>query len=166
MPLNTIQFSETELTDLFRTSLIGTKDIADQKSEKKTGPWKFFGENKKQILFVTDYKSVVHIPDQTLRFLTRILAACNMDLGDIALINFKHYKETLLDERLRFFGPEIVLLFGLDPESFGLPIKFPPFQVQEYNRVRYLFSPPLEQFENNKDLKQSLWVSLKKIFSE
>ena len=58
-----------------------------------------------------------------------------------------------------------VLLFDVTPASIGLPIHFPNFQVQHFNKRIYLCCPALGEIEKDTTMKKQLWNSLKTVFS-
>ncbi len=166
MSLNSIQLSQNELVLLYKNSLVDLTngDIAIQQLPADQ-PFKFLGGNKKNVLVVVNYPDAVHLPDKSLAFLTRLLAACQLNLGDVAILNFFHHNESEFNSIISFFKPKTVLLFGTEPATFGPPLLFPAFQVQAYREAVYLFTPPLGELENDKLLKSKLWVCLKKIFN-
>jgi len=127
--------------------------------------WKYLGENKKKTLVVVRNTNAVHIPDKQLSFLTKLLAACNLNLADVAVFNFQDHNASEFYEILNFFNPKVVLLFDVEPSVFGLPMIFPQFQVQGYKDAVFVSSPSLEVIEPDKSLKGKLWVCLKKIFN-
>jgi len=171
MSLNTIKFNTSDIALLFKTSLV------ELSSEKQTLPhatinaepidigWKFLGENKKKTIIVVNYKVADTIPDKQLSFLTKLLAACNMNLADVAILNFHNYGSSDFEKILQHFRPKVVLLFDTEPGEFGMPMIFPPFQVQGYKDAVFVSSPSLEIIEPDKTLKGKLWVCLKKIFN-
>ncbi len=57
-----------------------------------------------------------------------------------------------------------MILFGVPPLSIDLPINFPPFQLQAFNKRTYLYSPALAELEQDKALKGKLWGCLKTLF--
>jgi len=171
MNLNTIKFDTTDIALLFKNSLveINTSQKNLTQADIITGPvntrWKYLGENKKKTLVVVRYPDAVHIPDKQLSFLSKLLAACNLNLADVAILNFQDHRSSEFNEILDFFKPKIVLLFNIEPAEFGLPMIFPQYQVQGYKDAVFVSSPPLEVIEPDKTLKGKLWVCLKKIFS-
>ena len=171
MSLNTIKFKPTEIASLYKNSLVEidaeqqvlVQPIVDAAS-KNTG-WQYLGENKKKILVVVRYADAVHIPDKQLSFLAKLLTACNLNLADVAVLNFQDHKSSAFNEILNYFKPKVVLLFDVESGDFGLPMIFPQFQVQAYKDTMFVASPSLETIEPDKSLKGKLWVCLKKIFS-
>ncbi|MBN8782688.1 MAG: hypothetical protein ABS85_07685 [Sphingobacteriales bacterium SCN 48-20] len=126
--------------------------------------WKFLGKNAQKVLIVVDYQSALHIPDEELGFLTQLLAACKLNLGDITLVNFLHYRQTSYQAVLEKFGSRRVILFGLDPVQWGLPINFPQFQQQAFAGCQFLHAPDLSAIKADKLVKTKLWVALQPFF--
>jgi hypothetical protein len=171
MSLNSIKFEPTDIAFLFKNSLV---DINTEpqvlpktkiETEQITTGLKYLGENKKKTLVVVRNANAVHIPDKQLSFLTKLLAACNLNLADVAIFNFQDHNSSEFNEILNFFKPKVVLLFDVEPGQFGLPMIFPQFQVQGYKDAIFVSSPSLEVIEPDKSLKGKLWVCLKKIFN-
>jgi hypothetical protein len=176
MSLNSIKFDTTDIALLFKNSLveINAEQAVSTKAkiksepinpENKQGEWKFLGENKKKTLVVVRYPDAVHIPDKQLSFLTKLLAACNLNLADVAILNFHNYNSSEFDKLINYFNPKVVLLFDIEPGEFGMPMIFPQFQVQGHKDSVFVSSPSLEVIEPDKILKGKLWTCLKKIFN-
>ena len=178
MGLNDLHLSPGIIAALYPTSLINLDDIDDiqqsllkqPKASKKissteidTG-WKYLGNNQKNILIVVNYDSAMHLPDEELVFLTNMLTACKLNLGDVAIVNKNNYKETGYKNFLEEFKSKIIFLFGIEPSFFGLPVSFPFFQVQSVAGCTFLYTPSLEEQRNDPLLKSKLWVSLRSIF--
>ena len=171
MSLNTIKFNTSDIALLFKNSLIEVNpecEIVPQVSSRVepigTG-WKFLGENKKKTIIVVNYDGEEIIPGKQLSFLTKLLAACNLNLTDVAILNFHNYRSSDFDNILGHFKPKVVILFDTDPGDFGMPMVFPQFQVQKYKDAVFVLSPSLEIIEPDKTLKGKLWVCLKKLFN-
>jgi hypothetical protein len=175
MGLSDITLPGSVIADLYRQSLVQTG------SQKEAGPapatttktaatgnnYKFLGNNQRQVAIVVDFDDETFLPDQHLQFLTKLLEACKLNLGDVAIVN--HAKKAvdinLLKEQLR---PSIVLLFGVEPVTIKLPLNFPHFKDQAFAGISYLYTPALEtlniETEEGKLLKSKLWVCLRKLF--
>ena len=126
------------------------------------------GGNNKKITILVQSPGIPFLPDDALTFLTRILEACRMNIGDVAIVNAATAPVTIAALRQQL-QPSIVLLFGLEPTAIKLPINFPEFKVQPYDNCSYLSAPPLTrlvaQTEESKLLKSKLWVCLKTLFN-
>ena len=180
MGLNDLHLTPNIIAALYPSSLINLDkaDVIQQskpiqplsaeitrESDKtiETG-WKFLGNNQKNILIVVDYNNSVHLPDEELNFLTNMLAACKLSLGDVAIVNKNSYKENGYKHFLAEFKSKIIFLFGVEPFDFGLPVSFPYFQVQSVAGCTFLYTPTLDEQRNDALLKSKLWVSLRIIF--
>ena len=171
MSLNSIKLEATDIAFLFKNSLVEIDVEQQARSQTKIQPgpedarFKYLGENKKKTLVVVCNADAVHIPDKQLSFLTKLLAACNLNLADVAVLNFQDHKSSEFNDILNYFKPKVVLLFDIEPGEFGLPMIFPQFQVQAHKDTMFVASPSLETIEPDKILKGKLWVCLKKIFN-
>ncbi|MBO9631651.1 MAG: hypothetical protein J7578_00940, partial [Chitinophagaceae bacterium] len=131
-------------------------------------PYRFLGKNARHIAIVVFSPNEAYLPDDQLQLLTKMLDACKLNLGDVAIINqatqvvhFTHLGDQLQSQK--------VLLFGVQPEQIGLPMNFPGYKEQEYAGCTYLLANPLGDMnqpnEEGKALKGKLWGCLKKMFN-
>jgi hypothetical protein len=125
---------------------------------------KSLGGNQKNILIVVKNDNITYLPDEDLEFLTNILKACKLSLEDVAIVNTNNNPDEGYKEYLKNWSSKIVLLFGVSPVSFDLPVSFPEFQVQSLTNTKFLYSPALSECRTDKLLKSKLWVSLQRIF--
>jgi hypothetical protein len=153
------------LVDNFSNETIEKPEPITRVTETAEPAFKFLGSNGKNILLIVNYSDATHLPDEELTFLTSILTACKLDLGDVAIVNRNNYPDSFYKDYKDHFNSKIVLLFGIDPVSFGLPVDFPQFQVQSFANTTFLYSPPLEERKKDQLFKSKLWVCLKRIFS-
>lgn len=145
------------LTQLYKDVL-----IEDTNAHQRTTP-----EEKivaKDVLIVV-FSPAKILPEKQILFLTAILKALKLSLTDIHLItdkddNFGSYKEITAR-----YSPKKIILFGISPSDISLPMHFPNFQVQAFEDKKYLCSPNLEEIEDNKSIKLTLWQSLQQLFS-
>ncbi|HEY1869550.1 MAG TPA: hypothetical protein VGG71_00760 [Chitinophagaceae bacterium] len=178
MALNNIQLNPVLLADLYRNSLIETTESPTRK-EKITGTpvsaetknnvplkeWRYLGDHKKNILLIVRYDDTTYLPDEQLNFLTSVLSACKLSLGDVAVLNISNAPSFLYKGVLEKFKSSYVILFGITPKEFQMPVHFPEFQIQPFNNCTFLHSPVLETLKKDKVLKSKLWVCLKKTFN-
>jgi hypothetical protein len=184
MSLNNIQLNPSLLAEMYRTSLLDTNEgppslkknqtISPEVTtsvgtdpdfkNKKVPALKYLGEHKKNILIIVRYADVPHLPNEQLNFLTSVLSACKLNLGDVAILNIANSPLTSHKDLLEKFKSNFIILFGLTPEEFEMPLSFPEFQVQPFNNCTFLHTPVLEVLEADKVLKSKLWVCLRKMF--
>jgi len=167
MGLNEMELPSIVLSGLYKNSLVTLdeeKKIVETKSEASS---KFLGGNKKNILILAKSDDAVFVNDRQLSFLTKLLEACKMNIGDVAIVN--HANNPInISEIKNQFSPKSIILFGMNPSVIKLPIDFPAFKLQEYDSCIYLCAPSLHELDvdtnDGKILKSKLWVCLKKLF--
>jgi hypothetical protein len=161
MSLNNIKLPLRLLADLYKDAL--TESHA---TDVPVSPeFRHLGNNAKNILVVVHNPEVAFLSDSDLNFLTSVLNACKLTLGDVAVVNRATQKITDYHDLIQHLESRTVLLCGISPSSFGLPVEFPPFQIQKFESQTYLCTPALNEMADNKTLKGQLWNSLKQIFS-
>lgn len=96
--------------------------------------------------------------------LKAILRACRLEDQQVELIIAS--KPFPMDHEMisATFGGKNRILFGLEPGDIKLPVHFPAFQVQSFNKVNYLVAPKLEIIEQDKSFKVQLWKSLQQLY--
>lgn len=183
MSLSDITLPGNIIADLYKKSLVQTgftetapKPSVAQKPENPFPPvstavtsnnYKILGNNQQQVTIVVDFEEEIFLPDKHLQFLTKMLEACKLNLGDVAIVN--HAKKPVDMELIREqLNPTYVLLFGVEPVTAKLPMNFPAFKEQAYAGSTYLHTPGLGMLnvdnEEGKLLKSKLWVCLRKLF--
>jgi len=105
------------------------------------------------------------LPDGELKFLTSILSACGLSIADIALVNLTGVDNKTYNALTEHFSSRQVLLFDVTPGQLGMPINFPPFQVQAFKDIKYVHAPALHLVEADIAQKKSLWAALKNLFA-
>jgi len=128
----------------------------------------YLGNNQKKVTILLEDNTAVHVADESLQFLTAILAACKLNMGDVAIVNTAnqnvHYAQIKLE-----LQPSTLLLFNITAASIALPFEVPQYQVQQYDHCTLLFSAPLQAMlvkdESAKIEKGKLWNVLKKTFN-
>ncbi|HEX4373899.1 MAG TPA: hypothetical protein VHZ50_11405, partial [Puia sp.] len=82
MSLDNIHLSQKITSALYNDVLVDAK-----KTENTFPHYKFLGNNQKKITFVVQSHDVVFVEEKHLSFITKMLEACKMNIGDIALVN-------------------------------------------------------------------------------
>ncbi|MBN8851338.1 MAG: hypothetical protein BGO55_09455 [Sphingobacteriales bacterium 50-39] len=185
MSLNDIQLKDLVVSELYRDNLLAsdtpppastlvTVSTPVAASAPVTAPaapsptgYKFLGNNRRKISIIVNAPDTPFLPDDQLSVLTRMLEACRMNIGDVAIVN--HAAAPVAINTLKHqLQPGFVLLFGPTPRDIGLPMDFPVFKIQPYDQCTYLTAPSLEDMvrpgDESKLLKSKLWVCLKTLF--
>lgn len=118
----------------------------------------FKGENKKgiAIIFENDKDDALEPADETL--LLNILKAVGLSLKDVAILN--HH--SVATEWKGKIDASIVLVFGIDPATYGLACS--AYTITENENMLWLFSHTLAQLAKEKQLKGNLWGKLQELF--
>lgn len=165
MEVNNIQLSPFLVTELYKNSLVESSEKIDSTAETSNNiTWKYLGNNEKNVLIVVNYHDAVHLPDTQLDFLSKLLSACKLSIGDTAILNIRQNTGITYKTAYEHLRSKNVLLFDVEPTLLGLPLNFPQFQVQSFSGQTYLFAPSLNELEENDLLKSKLWVCLRRIF--
>ena len=160
MSLNTIELKPQLIADLYPETLVASPGTSTPAAPRP----RFLGKNEKKIMVIVAYEGMPFLPDPAFNFLTNILSACKLSIADIAIVNKTSMDPSLLPPLMEELEARHVLLFGAAPLTIGLPINFPQFQLQQFNKRTYLYSPTLEELENDKTIKMKLWNCLKAAF--
>ena len=182
MSLDKIQLPDFIIPALFKDTLVLTDDLkvvsAPQKTtspqpsptekETVTPPKKLFlGDNKKNITIIIKDTKAVYLKEEWLQFLTNILAACKLNIGDVAIINQLQRKVTFADLQV-YTAPKFIISFEVDAKELALPVAPSQYQVQAFEGSMLLLCPTLSIMLGNTEAvkieKTKLWMSLKKLF--
>lgn len=184
-----LQLPDFVLADLYKSSLVVMENTAQsvlERSqnvqppvaeslpaqqppvEKRIVKQEFLGNNEKQITILVNNDSDVYLNDIHLNFLSNILIACKLNLGDVAIVNL-HRTAVDFAQLKHWTQPRHLLAFHVDPAHIHLPFTLPHYQVQQYDQCSLLFAPSLTMMEGDskeaKLEKSKLWLSLKKMFN-
>lgn len=174
--MNEVVLSNQILAELYGTTLINLMEnpsslTEDQNQHTVSGPIAepdlvFLGGNKKNISLLVQTVTG-EIPAFHLQFLSNLLKACRLSMEDVAIHAFSEPLPSIQSIKMQL-APRELLLFGSNPVSIGIPINFPPFKIQSYDSINYLYLPNIEEINQDNDagklLKSKLWVCLKQLF--
>lgn len=128
----------------------------------------YLGDNAKGIVLMVNDANNVYLADESLQLLSGILAACKLNLADVAIVNCAHtpYTYQYVREQLKM---NYFFMFNIPVQSVKLAFDIPHYQVQQFDNCVFLTAPDLQQLLGNtpeaKLEKSKLWLSLKKIFN-
>lgn len=165
MSLNNIQLSPIALQELFKHSLVEFKNEQRTALETTSKTFATLGNNRRNVLILVASDDALYLPDDELNFLMGIMAACNLTMDDVAILNTRKNDLVTYKSVTNQLRSEKLFLFGVKPASIELPLDFPHYQIQQYNNQVYLTAPALSHFHDNKAEKVKLWNCLKQIFS-
>jgi DNA polymerase III psi subunit len=96
--------------------------------------------------------------------LNGILSACKLNSDNSVVLFSEHGHAIDIGFVKAHYATSNIVLFGIAPAAFGLPINFPLFQIQKVDAIQFVASPSLEEMISDKSVKVKLWNSLKQIF--
>jgi hypothetical protein len=175
MPLNNIRLNSFLAATMYKNFIVELNEIQSDEKDITPEPLseidpiaeteiKYLGNFKKNILLIVRNPNLAFIPDEQLNFVTSVLSACKLSLDDVAIMNIASSSSTAYNDVQKKFNSAVCILFGVSPSEFSMPIHFPEFQIQPFNKCTFLYTPLLEEMESDKILKSKFWVCLKKIF--
>ncbi len=169
MSFNKMRLPDFLFADLYKDVLVELKtdSPAKKKEPVKAPPLRFLGENKKQVVILVRDEEAVYLRDEWLNFLSAILGACKLNLGDVAIIN--HAKTAVAFPALaQELQPQFLLLFDVMATEVALAVTAPFYEVSSCHGCRLLMSPSLQSMQGNtteaKLEKSKLWLGLKIMF--
>lgn len=143
-----------------------SKEVASTAAE---GPTRilFTGGNARRVCLVMTGSADDRTFDMQWQFLMRMMAACKMELKDIAVIDAKQQTIDIRELKEQLI-PAQLILFGISPLEIGLPVNFPQYKSQSYDDTIYLSVSALDALtqenEEGKLLKSKLWLCLRQLF--
>jgi len=141
--------------------------IQQQPLKERPENW-YLGKNVKRITILVHEADAVFLNDANLDFLTKILGACKLNMGDVSVINTARYL-ALFPEIKKELTPSTCILFGVKTSDIQLPFIIPEYQIQQYDQCKFLAAPVFAKFTGDspeaKLEKTKLWVSLKTLFN-
>jgi len=169
MSLQKLELPAYLIGELYKDMLVEVPVLSDAVAPDKIAEdkMKFLGGNNKNIAFIVNYPDEVFISQSHLDWLGKMLKACQLNLGDIAIINLANNPTTIAEIKKELHSTTIILL-GTEPLMIQLPMNFPHFNPQSYNGMVFLCSPPAAELNHEtqeaKLLKTKLWAGLQKLF--
>ncbi|MEN9684569.1 MAG: hypothetical protein RLZZ28_355 [Bacteroidota bacterium] len=171
--MKTTQLPDFLIADLYKNSLIITEEEPkiEKHAPKAEKPaverqW-YLGSNLQKITLLVNEKEAVYLKEDSLQFLSAILGACKLNLGDVAIVNYHRDSIGYIDIKQQL-NPVYFLLFGVTAKEVKLPFTVPYYQVQQYDNCQFLLCPALDYMlgtsQEAKLEKSKLWLSLKKMF--
>lgn len=160
------QLPDLLLADLYRHSLVVVETEAKKPAPEPERQW-FLGSNLQKITLIVSEPDAVYLGDESLQFLSSILGACKLNLGDVAIINLAR-EQTDYNAIKQRLTPRYLVMFGVTAAEIKLPFTVPHYQVQPYDKCDVLLAPALQLMlgtgQDAKLEKSKLWLCLRKMF--
>ena len=118
----------------------------------------FSGKNLKNILVLTDEP----ILENHLKALESTLARKQLNLDDVALVDFSAQNDLTYENLHASFMPQKLVLFGLNPEKLGLP-ETAFNQVIQADDLEILYTYNFTEMLGNKEKTKAFWEPMKNL---
>jgi hypothetical protein len=166
MPVNfdDTQLPPTTIEQIYK-SLLVELNVKEELPENNPVSIPYLGDNQQRILLIVNDSNSKFMSDSDYKFLTGILTACKLSVEDVALVNLHTLVNKNYSQLLNSLKPKVAILFGTLPAEIELPVNFPQFQIQAFQKVSFLSTPDLGTIESDKLIKSKLWLCLKQIFT-
>lgn len=165
MNLDNIQLSPFLIQELYKNSLVEFESSKPLKKAESEIPINILGNNRSNVVILIENSETVYLPDDQLNFLLGILSACKLTMEDVALININKNKAINYKSIALELKAEKIILFGVSPDQIDLPLEFPFYQIQQYDKQTYVTAAKLPDIEKDKAEKTKLWNCLKQVFA-
>lgn len=162
--LNSIRLNPIMMKDLYGRVLVEVdgnlptvihQDEAPKPLSSKGGERapeiKYLGNNARNVTILVNNKDHTFLPEDQLSFLTKILGACKLNIGDVAIVNTNNYPDT--KSIINSTNPSKIILFGVEVNTNNIDTVSAP-----------LINNLLEETTEAKALKSKLWSGLKQMF--
>lgn len=159
--VNDMELNSILLENLYRNSLVEIKDgnplslpdtpfLKEVETVTKIPAIKFLGNNAKNITILVNDPGNTFMPEGHLAFLTKILGACKLNIGDVAIVNTAH--ATNIQHIAGTLQPSKILAFGIDVAIKGVDhVKAPAI------------GELVPETDESKAKKSKLWTDLKRL---
>ena len=165
MPLDNIQLTPFLIAGLFKKSLIEIEISQPQAQIQSISTFNILGKNLKRVALIVENPEELHLADDQLNFLLGVLSACKLTMEDVAIVNIAKNTDANYKNIESELKAEKVILFGVKPAQLNLPLEFPHYQIQQYNKQTYVAAASLNVIQIDKVEKTKLWNCLKQIFT-
>ncbi len=165
MSLDNIELTAFLIQELYKNSLIEFDAKEQIEKNLPVSSFNILGNNRRRVIIIVENNETLYLPDNQLNFLLGILSACKLTMEDVAIMNITKNKAVTYKAIDLELKAEKIILFGVSPAQIELPLEFPLYQIQQYNKQTYITAAMLPDIQDDKAEKTKLWNCLKQIFS-
>ncbi|MEP7256999.1 MAG: hypothetical protein ABI687_01390 [Flavitalea sp.] len=169
MSLKDLVLTDELIASLYGHSLVDLGNSAETLPVAAVGvKLNYLGNNEKHIAIIINDPDHAFLPEEQLSFLIKMLGACKLNIGDVAIINQSAASFTFTG-LLKQLNPSSILFFGVSPSSIEMPSREAFFAIEAFDNGLLLQAPSLAELnsdsEEAKPIKSKLWNCLKQVFA-
>jgi hypothetical protein len=164
-PNRNLNNSLKENAPVQQSASLKSKNVEDTTSNSTLN---YLGNNEKQIAILEHDETAPIIREEWLQFISSILLACKLNVGDAAVIKIQNQLITYgqLHQNL---NTKYCIVFSDELQKLNLPFIVPAYQIKECNDCTYLPAEPLENYlvadvTKSNQATRNLWNALKLMF--
>lgn len=153
--LNDFHLDNAMIAALYGRSLIQETAVQPAKTAIR-----FLGNNARHVVILVQSPNNTFLPEDELAFLSKMLGACQLHMGDVAIVNLAVTPadtEVIRDE----LQASKLILFGISRDE-------PAFHIVTGKNTELLYSPALSELMDEsaeaRQKKTRLWTALKQLF--
>jgi hypothetical protein len=120
----------------------------------------YLGENNKFILILVNDLTQDIINPENLKTLTTILAAKQLELRDVAIVNLDKYQAANFNILKSFFACRKMILFGVNPLQTGM-VDIDSNKTTLFKETKILATFSFEEMRNDTTKKRLFWNVMK-----
>ncbi len=135
---------------------------SNSSKENNDTDFSYFGKNRKNFLILMKETEGENLKEADSKLLTGILAAGQLSLNDVAIINIEKTKATFLDMYTKL-KPTSVVSFGVDMKKLGVPHDFELYKPTKIKTITWIVSHNFVALHSDKTKKLGLWTALKEL---
>ena len=124
----------------------------------------FKGGNKKGVIMLVDHADVQYLHQSQEELINNILKSINFSLEDIGLVNLHHYKDNIHLDDLLALNCNYFIAFGIPASRISEDRNLISHEVFTQKNIKILLTYSLDELNNDRNKKISLWNNLKKMF--
>ncbi|WP_338792531.1 hypothetical protein [Bernardetia sp. MNP-M8] len=144
------------------SDLQSKKVISKLNQENSDIDFSYFGKNRKNFLILIKETEQENLKETDSKLLTGILAAGQLSLNDVAIVNMAKTKATFLD-MYKKLKPTSVVSFGVDTKNLGVPHEFELYKPTKIKAITWVVSHNFVALHSDKTKKLGLWTALKEL---
>jgi hypothetical protein len=141
-------------------AVTGDQHIIKAPDVEQTFSFDYVGDNNKYFLVLHDDQIHTRMNPVHQEMLLKVMAAKNLELRDLAIVNLSRYPNIKFDSLKNFFSCTRLALFGIQPSVLGInTLKLN--KEQTVGSVKILATYSLEDMRNSADKKREFWNVMK-----
>ncbi|WP_338812574.1 hypothetical protein V9L05_14435 [Bernardetia sp. Wsw4-3y2] len=144
------------------SDLQSEKVISKSNQENSDIDFSYFGKNRKNFLILIKETEQENLKETDSKLLTGILAAGQLSLNDVAIVNMAKTKATFLD-MYKKLKPTSVVSFGVDTKNLGVPHEFELYKPTKIKAITWIIAHNFVALHSDKTKKLGLWTALKEL---